>query len=104
MIKTYKDFNGPVYLELHDRHVWWEIDSFEGNEYELECIVDAYIHELEQSYKNLEVFCLGRSGRHVCIFNTPVNRRRYYAVQAKAEKLTDEMIQTLNQFGKEGQI
>lgn len=101
MIKTYKDFNGPTYLELHDRHIGWEIDDFKGNEYDYQSIVDAYVHELESSYKNLEIFCLGRSGRHVCIEDTPINRRRYYAVQQKAKQLTDEMTETLNQFGKE---
>lgn len=98
MIKTYKDFNGPVYLELHDRRIFWEVESINVNEYELTMIIMSYVHQLQDSYKDLQVYCLGRSGRHVCIEDTPINRRRYYAVQRKANQLTDELVNTINNW------
>lgn len=101
MIKTYREGYGPIYLELHDRHIFWEAQEIHVNEYEISMIIQAYVHALEDAYKNLQVYLLGRSGRHVCIEDTPINRRRYYAVQAKANALTNELVKTMELWGKE---
>lgn len=100
-ITTYKDGPyGRVYLQLHDRRIWWDIEnpilaSVDGEIFTQQ-IIDEYINKLEQHYKNLTVYCLGRSGRHVCIENTPINRKRYLAVQKYANKLTEQLIAELN--------
>lgn len=101
MIKTYKEGYGPVYLELHDRHVFWEVKNPNLTDEFIDEAVDHAIWNLELLYKNLKVFCLGRSGRHVCIEDTPINRRRYHAVRQKAERITDRLVEKLNKYKQE---
>jgi hypothetical protein len=40
---------------------------------------------------NIELFQLGRSGRHICIEDTPRNRRRYASLQKKAIQTAKEL-------------
>lgn len=82
-------------LQLHDHHTFWRI-KVPIDEYELLCVVSEYLQRLENQYHNLTIYQLGRSGRHICIDDTPVNRRRYQAVQNKAEELEEELIEYVN--------
>lgn len=94
--KFYREWNGDdLYLELHDHHTLWKIhEKFNENRYYDE--VDIAIMEIEQHFKNLKIFCLGRSGRHVCVEDTPINRRRYNHLVTYAEKLEQEIIDYFN--------
>lgn len=98
MIQTYTEWNGDTYLQLHDRHILWEVDNPQLDEDTLWEMTQGAIIALEDRYKDLLVSCLGRSGRHVCIEDTPINRRRYAAVKKKCDELTDELIQALNNY------
>ena len=93
--KFYKEWNGEKYLELHDNHTMWNINKdFHWEDYEnavhLACI------EMERRYKDLTIYLLGRSGRHVCVEDTPTNRRRYQRLIECAKKLEQEIIDYFN--------
>lgn len=90
---NFKFYDG--YLELHDHHTLWDIDKeFYYEDYEnavhLACI------EMEHHYKDLTVYLLGRSGRHVCVEDTPTNRRRYQQLIEYAKKSEKEIIDYFN--------
>jgi hypothetical protein len=53
---------------------------------------------MEQHFKDLKVYALGRSGRHICVEDTPINRRRYKHLVAYAEKLEQELVNYFNNF------
>lgn len=90
---------GP-YLQLHDHHTLWQIDNLEliGLDDVIWLSITSQLQRLESSYKNLTVYALGRSGRHICIDDTPINRRRYTAIQNKCFELEEELIQYLNNY------
>lgn len=94
-LKFYHDWGGGIYLELHDNHTLWQIDRvFDFDDYERE--VSIAIFAMENRYKDLEVFQLGRSGRHICVLDTPTNRRRYKALVKYAEQLEQVIIDHFN--------
>ncbi len=93
--KFYHDWGGGTYLELHSNRTLWDIDKpFNFNDYEAEVFISVL--ELESHFKNLEVFQLGRSGRHICVPDTPINRRRYKHLVNYANKLEQELINYFN--------
>lgn len=93
--KFYREYNGKTYLELHDNHTMWNINkNFPWEVYEYQVRWACY--EMEKHYKDLEIFLLGRSGRHVCVEDTPINRRRYQQLIEYATKLEQEIIDYFN--------
>lgn len=95
--KFYHEYHGDRYLELHDHHTIWAINKpFNESDYEEE--VSICLWNLEQHFKNLKVYALGRSGRHICVDDTPVNRRRYKHLVTYAEKLEQWLINYFNNF------
>ena len=90
-METYVD-HGREYLELHARHApvasrgyyssWGEDDVEQAT-------MDA-IHDFEDRF-GVTIRLLGRSGRHVCIDNTPENRRRYPNLRRAAEAATNRL-------------
>lgn len=97
----YYDEDGSRYLELHDNHTLWDIncESFDCDEYEF--IVSQAIKAMEAKHKNLKVYLLGRSGRHVCVEDTPVNRRRYQSLVNTAMEREQWVIDWFNNKDKE---
>lgn len=95
-MKEYKIYG--ICLELHDHHTLWDIEKpIDKEEYNF--IVQYAIDILEKRYKSLTVYCEGRSGRHICIDDTPTNRRRFKCVQAYAKKLEKAVIRYCNDGG-----
>lgn len=93
--KFYHEWNGDRYLELHDHHTVWKINKdFNWDDYNLE--VHLYRLNMEQHFKDLTVYILGRSGRHICVEDTPINRRRYKCLVAYAENLEKILIDYFN--------
>lgn len=99
--KFYYGEDGEHYLELHDSHTLWDIncESFDCDEYEF--IVSQAIKTMEEKHKNLKVYLLGRSGRHVCVEDSPVNRRRYQSLVNTAIKQEQWVIDWFNNKNKE---
>ena len=95
IVKFYHDWGGGIYLELHDHHTLWKINKvFDFDEYDHEVL--KAIFAMESRYKDLKVFQFGRSGRHICVPDTPINRRRYKALVQYAEQLEQMVINHFN--------
>ena len=95
--KFYHEWHGDRYLELHDHHTIWEINK-PFNECDYDDQVSICLWNLEQHFKDLKVYTLGRSGRHICVDDTPINRRRYKHLVSYAEKLEKWLIEYFNNF------
>ena len=82
-------------LEISDEHVIWKIKKeFDWDRYNLTC--DWMIKRFEHRYKDLKVFCCGRSGRHVCVEDNSRNRKRYDSLKSYCEKLQNELVDIFN--------
>lgn len=89
MILQYREHNGPCYLELHAlrapvggyREEFQTSASSVGDPYDF--AVQHAIRMFEEE-NAIEIYQLGRSGRHICIEDTPRNRKRYASLQRKA--------------------
>lgn len=74
---------GTTYLELHALRspVGRYLPEVDSDTYDFRIREAIQVFEEEN---NVEVFELGRSGRHICIEDTPTNRRRYASLSRKA--------------------
>lgn len=100
-IKTYdaSQYGLGVLLELHDHHTYWQIDNPRLSSMEpVYMLTDMYLEILQKSFKNLKVYAVGRSARHICIDDTPVNRRRYQKIQDAALLLEQDFIRAINNW------
>lgn len=97
-IKLYTHDQRVPLLELSDNHTWWEIDNPKVDWEIFDDFVTMYLNEVERKYKNLTIGLYGRSGRHVCIEDTPINRRRYWAVREAVLDAERRLIQELNEY------
>ena len=68
-------------LELSDNHLWWDINNANVRDKEIAdetvgrlCYTFAAIFK---AHYHTQVYFCGRSGRHVCVEDTPANRRNY---------------------------
>ena len=76
-------------IELSDRHVLWEINNYDEEEYFL--FVNGFITEFEKMF-NTHLYLCGRSGRHVCVSNIPENRRRAYIMTRTVKRMQKHLI------------
>lgn len=78
-------------LEVSDRPMLWYIncETAEKKGYYTEC--NAALRKLSEHY-HTEVGCCGRSGRHVCVPDTPANRRNYRHIVAAVKREQDRII------------
>lgn len=89
---------GITYLQLHDNHTFWKIES-EIDEYELTAILDDIFEEFKaQTGQN--AYGLGRSGRHICVDFTLDNLENYEILKETALDLEREFINTVNSYGE----
>lgn len=83
------------YLELHDNHTLWHINKdISINDYADQVTLRRM--QMEEHFKDLEIYLLGRTGRHVCVEDTPVNRRRYACLVEYADRLENDLIDYFN--------
>lgn len=62
-------------IELSNRHVLWKVENYDEGLANI--LIGCYMHNFREKYSTSLYLC-GRSGRHVCVENTPENRRRVY--------------------------
>lgn len=76
-IRTYRDGN-TTFLELHAMrapvggYAHWITNDDESYNFAVHCA----IVDFQEAY-GVSIYQLGRSGRHICITDTPAHRRRY---------------------------
>lgn len=98
-LPRYCDWPRTVYLELHDQHVWWKLDNPKLSDDDAADLWGMIIRDAIVEFENIThtpVYLLGRSGRHVCVADTPENSRRYGYLQRVALRLTEECIAEFN--------
>lgn len=89
--KTLPRYHGK--LELHAERVAWWPDALGVEMDEWNIRVELACRAFEEQ-TGVEVECLGRSGRHVCVADTPANSKNYRHLKAKALKLAREFLTT----------
>lgn len=88
--------DGIAYLQLSDNHTLFKIDSgIDDVSYNL-LIEDAA--EAFESKTGVKIFGLGRSGRHICVENTPENILRYKELCDIQSELEQKVIDIANNY------
>ncbi len=88
--------DGIAYLQLSDEHTLFRIDSgIDDVSYNL-LIEDAA--EAFESKTGVKIFGLGRSGRHICVKNTPENILRYEELCDIQSELEQKVIDIANNY------
>lgn len=100
MEKYYSEEMREEMLELSDMHVLWNCETMESDkDFEVyNFICDMKKAEFEEIYQ-VEVFLLGRSGRHVCVYDTAKNRMSYANMKRSVNRLQREIIANFSPGG-----
>ena len=101
-IPTYYDGDvRSTYLELHDHHSLWKLDNPKVKElkpfmYEDWMMLITVACQTFRDMTGVDVFLLGRSGRHACVEDTEENRENYYKLKQTAIELEKATIEAFN--------
>ena len=79
-------------LELSDEHVLWKVDigHIQADDYSIEC--NNALAKLSKHY-HTKFGAFGRSGRHICVPDTPANRRNYRHMVKAVEREQKRIIE-----------
>lgn len=97
---VYYVYDGKGYIELSDNHTLWNFD-FELDKSESEIFEITYCNEVNKAAEifeqetGIELFYLGRSGRHVCIIDNFENARLYASIREIQKRLESEVIRNI---------
>ena len=91
-------------LQLHDEHTLWKV----GNDaladdagLETYWFIVQGLCEMFKESTGVEVGCYGRSSRHVCVEDTPMNRLNFHRLKAYALLLEAECVAEANAWRPE---
>lgn len=92
----YSDEYRDELIELSDEHLLWyaKISEHHGIEY-----YNMLVNELCKDFKDIygtALLIAGRSGRHVCVRNTPDNRRQLMNMQRTVWRMQNQLLQTFD--------
>jgi len=90
-------------LQLHDKHTLWKINNEDLPDDFIELYsvdVTAYC-DLFVTETGVEIYCLGRSGRHVCVDLTLDNLKRYEELRKLALEYEKCIIDYYNNYKDE---
>ena len=90
----YNDDDREVYIQLSDNHTMWDI-NVDISEYKYSDMVDFAISKFE-SKTGVDLYLLGRSGRHVCVKLTLDNLEKYKELSEIQSKLEKELVNDIN--------
>lgn len=92
-------------LELTAERVYWKL--YNPGFTDDPCFEDIYrvmvqdeIDDFKKKFGQ-DIYLLGRSGRHVCVDDTPENRERYFEMQSEVERQINNLIARVNEYGKD---
>lgn len=97
---VYYTYDGKDYIELSDNHTLWDFD-FELDKSESAIFETTYCDEVNRAAEDfeqetgVELFYLGRSGRHVCVIDNFENARLYASLQEIQKRLESEVIKNI---------
>lgn len=89
MTLYYSDGYREDLIELSDKHILWYVKVSNDDDYMIMCLQLA--SEFEKIY-GTELIYAGRCGRHVCVRNTPDNRRRLMNMQRTVCRMQNEVL------------
>jgi len=99
--------HGPRYIELSDNHTLWNIendkfpnDDYAAEEYNMQ-VQDAF--DDFKSETGVELYSLGRSGRHICVELNYDNALRYDELASKQQELEQRVIDGMNSWEPENE-
>lgn len=92
------DYNDD-YIELNDNHTIWELHSDTLTDEDWWSIVDSKVAAFKGE-TGVDLYLVGRSGRHACVDNTFYNAMRFEELQAVQERLEREAIEEFNGGGE----
>jgi hypothetical protein len=98
-LPRYIDWPNTPYLELHRERVEWQLDNPRLADDEWAIFWGDIVREAIADFERIthtEVYLLGRSGRHVCVADTPENSRRYDYLQRVALRLKEQCVTEFN--------
>ena len=94
---TYYEYDYKKYIQLSDNHTMYELnDDVEMTADQYSSLVDIFLQQLQDEI-NIDIYALGRSGRHICIDNTFDNALNYNEYVQAQRKYEQEMINYINQ-------
>lgn len=76
------------YIELHANHTAWKCNCPESR---FGFLVEDVVKQFEEE-TGVKIYGLGRSGRHVCVKDTPKNREDYAYLKHTALELEKDVI------------
>ena len=94
--------SGEVFLELHDHHTIWKLDTpVASGPGPTPSDEDYYLlvqqaKEIFQEQTKVQIYLLGRSDRHVCVEDTPENRMIFPYLREIALGLEQGVIEQFN--------
>lgn len=102
-LPRYREYNGKtMYLELHANRTGYSLNNPETTEEEFLDYVRQSVAIFEKK-TNVDLFLLGRSGRHVCVLDTPENSKRYQRMKNLALQLEKDVVFCCNKK-KDGEL
>lgn len=93
LLRRVKFYKG--YIELSDNRTMWDINNVNVDEIVYEQYIDIYVDEFTRK-TNVEVFLLGRSGRHVCVDDDAYNIINYEYLKDVQYDLEKQFVAELN--------
>lgn len=86
-------------IELSDEHLIWKLNNPYLDEEDGKTLYGWLIEDCQTEFKRLygiEFYMMGRSGRHICVENTPKNRQSYYRMKCTIERLQKAFVSEFN--------
>ena len=88
----YSDGYREELIELSDEHIWWYI-KFGPNDTDTHYYV--FVQLMCEEFKDIygtDLILTGRSGRHVCVKDTPDNRRMFANMKRTVWRLQNKIL------------
>lgn len=80
-------------IELSDERILWYVQfANEETDEDYDIEVRSLIQEFQQLY-DTELLLAGRSGRHICVENTPANRCNLCRMQKTVYRMQNQLLQ-----------
>ena len=93
MILYYSDGYHEDLIELSDEHILWHVKFASDAEYDFDYML--LCQQLALEFKEIygtDLIYAGRSGRHVCVEDTPDNRRQLMNMQRTIWRMQNEVL------------
>lgn len=88
-----------TYLELHANRTVWKLEKGISDDLYVNLVHEKVLKFEKET--GVDIYLLGRSGRHVCVELNATNLERYTQLKEKALELEEELINEINNMETE---